>query len=199
MTTIFDPIKLGDLELPNRIIMAPLTRCMAGPGLVPTEQMAAYYGRRADIGLIISEATIIRPDGQGYPNTPGLYSAEQIAGYEAQIEDLAAVVLMEVANRRATWGRWNLHAETMRQIMGVRFATTDDRLQVLDQIVAHAEAESLRLTPDYDRALPAHYVESEGDRFQPVDQIAYSSQDILDAEQRLLAHSQRTGPRKRRL
>lgn len=110
-----------------------------------------------------------------------------------QIEDLASVVLMSVANRRATWGRFNLHAETMRQIMGVRFATTDDRLQVLDQIVAHAEAESLRLTPDYHRALPAHYVESEGNRFQPVDQIAYSSQDILDAEQRLLAHSQRTG------
>ncbi|WP_437584290.1 MobF family relaxase [Paramicrobacterium sp. CJ85] len=110
-----------------------------------------------------------------------------------QIEDLASVVLMEVANRRATWGRWNLHAETMRQIMGIRFATTGDRLQVLDQIVAHAEAESLRLTPDYDRAVPAHYVEGEGNRFQPVDQIAYSSQDILDAEQRLLAHSQRTG------
>lgn len=115
-----------------------------------------------------------------------------------QIEDLASVVLMSVvlmsvANRRATWGRFNLHAETMRQIMGVRFATTDDRLRVLDQIVAHAEAESLRLTPDYDRAVPAHYVESEGNRFQPVDQIAFSSQDILDAEQRLLAHSQRTG------
>ncbi|WP_294178876.1 MobF family relaxase [uncultured Schumannella sp.] len=110
-----------------------------------------------------------------------------------QIEDLASVVLMEVANRRATWGRWNLHAETMRQIMGVRFATTDDRIRVLDQIVAHAEAESLRLTPDYDRAVPAHYIEGEGNRFQLVDQIAYSSQDILDAEQRLLAHSQRTG------
>ena len=110
-----------------------------------------------------------------------------------QIEDLATVVLMEVANRRATWGRWNLHAETMRQIMGVRFATTDDRIRVLDQIVAHAEAESLRLTPDYDRAVPAHYIDGEGNRFQPVDQIAYSSQDILDAEQRLLAHSQRTG------
>ncbi len=110
-----------------------------------------------------------------------------------QVEDLASVVLMSVANRRATWGRFNLHAETMRQIMGVRFATTEDRLQVLDQIVAHAEAESLRLTPDYDRALPAHYIESEGNRFQPVDQIAYSSQDILDAEQRLLARSQRTG------
>lgn len=110
-----------------------------------------------------------------------------------QIEDLASVVLMSVANRRATWGRWNLHAETMRQIMGVRFATTDDRIRVLDQIIAHGEAESLRLTPEYDRAVPAHYIDGEGNRFQPVDQIAYSSQDILDAEQRLLAHSQRTG------
>ncbi|WP_232818136.1 MULTISPECIES: MobF family relaxase [Kocuria] len=110
-----------------------------------------------------------------------------------QIEDLATVVLMEVANRRATWGRWNLHAEMMRQIMGVRFATTDDRIRVLDQIIARAEAESLRLTPDYDRAVPAHYNVGEGNRFQPVDQIAYSSQDILDAEQRLLEHSQHTG------
>ena len=80
MNTLFQPYRLNDtLTLANRFMMAPLTRCMAGPGLVPTEQMAAYYGRRADIGLIISEATIIRPDGQGYPNTPGLYSAEQIA------------------------------------------------------------------------------------------------------------------------
>ena len=110
-----------------------------------------------------------------------------------QIEDLASVVLMEVANRRATWGRFNLHAETMRQIMGVRFATTDDRIRVLDQIITHAETESLRLTPDYDRAVPANYIEDEGNRFEPVDQIAYSSQDILDAEQRLLAHSQQTG------
>lgn len=112
-----------------------------------------------------------------------------------QIDDLATTVLMTVANRRATWGRWNVHAETMRQLMGVRFATTDDRTQVLDQIVSRVETESLRLTPVYDRAVPAHYVEGEGNRFQPVDQIAYSSQDILDAEQRLLAHSQaETGP-----
>lgn len=83
MNTLFQPYRLNDtLTLANRFMMAPLTRCMAGPGLVPTEQMAAYYGRRADIGLIISEATIIRPDGQGYPNTPGLYSAEQIAGWK---------------------------------------------------------------------------------------------------------------------
>lgn len=71
MDTLFQPYRLnGTLTLANRFMMAPLTRCMAGPGLVPTAQMAAYYGRRADIGLIISEATIIRPDGQGYPNTP---------------------------------------------------------------------------------------------------------------------------------
>lgn len=63
---------------------------MAGPGLVPTAQMAAYYGRRADIGLIISEATIIRPDGQGYPNTPGIYSPEQIAGWKQVTEAVHA-------------------------------------------------------------------------------------------------------------
>ena len=112
-----------------------------------------------------------------------------------QLDDLATVVLMTVANRRATWGRWNVHAETARQLMGVRFATTDDRLAVFDQVVSRVETESLRLTPAYDRAVPAHYIEDEGNRFQPVDQIAYSSQDILDAEQRLLAHSHdETGP-----
>lgn len=112
-----------------------------------------------------------------------------------QVDDLATVVLMEVANRRATWGRWNVHAEAMRQIMGIRFMTTQDRIAVLDKIVARAEAESLRLTPEYDRALPAHYIDGEGNRFQPVDQIAYSTQDILDAEHRLLTHSaDETGP-----
>jgi len=62
--------------------MAPMTRSMAGPGLVPTEATARYYARRAATGLIITEATIIRPDGQGYPDTPGIYSAEQIAGWK---------------------------------------------------------------------------------------------------------------------
>lgn len=112
-----------------------------------------------------------------------------------QLDDLATVVGMAVANRRATWGRWNVHAEAARQLMGVRFASTADRTAVLDQIIARVEDASLRLTPAYDRAVPAHYVEGEGNRFQPVDQIAYSSQDILDAEQRLLEHSQNeTGP-----
>ncbi len=84
---LFQPVALNDtLTLNNRIAMAPLTRCMAGPGLVPTAEMAAYYGRRADAGLIISEATIIRPDGQGYPDTPGLFSREQIDGWRQVTE-----------------------------------------------------------------------------------------------------------------
>lgn len=80
---LFHPFRLNaQIELNNRILMAPLTRCMADDNLVPTADMAAYYARRADAGLIISEATIIRPDGQGYPNTPGLYSAAQIEGWK---------------------------------------------------------------------------------------------------------------------
>lgn len=80
---LFTPYTLNDsLKLNNRIVMAPLTRCMADDNLVPTQQMVDYYARRADSGLIISEATIIRPDGQGYPNTPGLFSQEQITGWK---------------------------------------------------------------------------------------------------------------------
>ncbi|GIU50737.1 alkene reductase [Shewanella sp. KT0246] len=81
--TLFTPYKLNDtLTLNNKILMAPLTRCMADDDLVPTQTMADYYARRADAGLIISEATIIRPDGQGYVNTPGLYTQAQIDGWK---------------------------------------------------------------------------------------------------------------------
>ncbi|ENM5769310.1 alkene reductase [Vibrio mimicus] len=84
---LFQPYALNDvITLKNRIAMAPLTRCMADDNLVPTEAMMAYYARRADAGLIISEATIIRPDGQGYPNTPGLFTEAQIAGWQ-QVTD----------------------------------------------------------------------------------------------------------------
>jgi N-ethylmaleimide reductase len=79
---LFQPFKLNEtITLNNKILMAPLTRCMADDELVPTQAMADYYGRRAEAGLIISEATIIRPDGQGYPNTPGLFTPEQITGW----------------------------------------------------------------------------------------------------------------------
>ncbi|MCL1127533.1 alkene reductase [Shewanella surugensis] len=79
---LFQPYALNNsLHLANRILMAPLTRCMSDAELVPTQEMADYYARRAGAGLIISEATIIRPDGQGYPNTPGLFTPAQIIGW----------------------------------------------------------------------------------------------------------------------
>src|SRR6476469_1062791 len=78
---LFSPVKLGSLELPNRIVMAPLTRNRAAAGNVPTEMNATYYVQRASAGLIISEATQVSPQGQGYPNTPGIHSQEQVAGW----------------------------------------------------------------------------------------------------------------------
>lgn len=89
--TLFESYKLNDkITLKNRIAMAPLTRCMADANLVPTDAMVEYYAKRADAGLIISEATIIRPDGQGYPNTPGLYTEAQIAGWKKVTEAVHA-------------------------------------------------------------------------------------------------------------
>ena len=82
MPTLFDPIQLGDLNLPNRIIMAPLTRCRAEPGRVPGELMVEYYRQRAGAGLILSEATSVTPMGVGYPDTPGIWSDEQVAGWK---------------------------------------------------------------------------------------------------------------------
>ena len=81
MPTLFDPIQLGDLTLPNRIIMAPLTRCRASEGRVPNDLMAEYYTQRASAGLILTEATSVMPMGVGYPDTPGIWSDEQVAGW----------------------------------------------------------------------------------------------------------------------
>lgn len=90
MPTLFDPIKIGDLELSNRIIMAPLTRCRAEPGRVPGDLMVEYYSQRADAGLIISEATSVTPMGVGYPDTPGIWSAEQVQGWKKITEAVHA-------------------------------------------------------------------------------------------------------------
>ena len=81
MTTLFDPIQIGDLQLNNRIIMAPLTRCRADEGRVPNALMAEYYVQRASAGLIISEATAVTPMGVGYPDTPGIWSNDQVRGW----------------------------------------------------------------------------------------------------------------------
>jgi N-ethylmaleimide reductase len=73
---------VGSVELANRIVMAPMTRCRAAEGEVPTPLMATYYQQRASAGLIISEATQIMPEGQGYIHTPGIYSAAQVEGWK---------------------------------------------------------------------------------------------------------------------
>ncbi len=80
--TLFESIKLGNLELKNRIVMAPLTRCRADAGRVPSAMMAEYYGQRASAGLILAEATAISAGGVGYPDTPGLWSDEQVEGWK---------------------------------------------------------------------------------------------------------------------
>jgi 2,4-dienoyl-CoA reductase-like NADH-dependent reductase (Old Yellow Enzyme family) len=82
MPTLFDPLQLGDILLPNRIIMAPLTRARAGSVRVPNALMAEYYVQRASAGLIISEATSVTPMGVGYADTPGLWSSEQVDGWK---------------------------------------------------------------------------------------------------------------------
>ena len=82
MPSLFDPLTLGELTLPNRIVMAPLTRCRASAGRVPNAMMAEYYAQRATAGLIISEATSVAAMGVGYPDTPGIWSPEQVAGWK---------------------------------------------------------------------------------------------------------------------
>jgi N-ethylmaleimide reductase len=81
MTTLFDPLQMGPLALPNRIVMAPLTRNRA-PGAIPTPLMATYYAQRASAGLLITEATAITHQAQGYADVPGLYGTEQLDGWK---------------------------------------------------------------------------------------------------------------------
>jgi N-ethylmaleimide reductase len=85
MTTrnLFQPTQLGSLQLPNAVVMAPLTRQRSlQPGNIPSELNATYYAQRASAGLIISEATQVCPEGQGYAWTPGIHSAEQVEGWK---------------------------------------------------------------------------------------------------------------------
>ena len=88
---LFSPIKLGQLSLKHRVAMAPLTRSRAGqPGNVPTSMNVEYYRQRASAALIITEATQISQQGQGYAWTPGIHSDEQIEGWKAVSEAVHA-------------------------------------------------------------------------------------------------------------
>ena len=79
---LFTPVRIGPLELASRVVMAPMTRNRAGAGDVPQPINAEYYRQRAGAGLIITEASQISPQGKGYPGTPGIYSREQVAGWQ---------------------------------------------------------------------------------------------------------------------
>src|SRR5262245_46928214 len=79
---LFEPFKLGPITLPNRLVMAPLTRNRAvPPGMVPSPLAVEYYGQRASAGLLITEASQVSQQGQGYQDTPGIYSREQVAAW----------------------------------------------------------------------------------------------------------------------
>jgi len=82
MISLLDPIQIGDLHLPNRVIMAPLTRLRGTPEHIPTQPMVEYYRQRAGAGLIISEGIPVAPQGVGYANVPGIWSAEQVEGWK---------------------------------------------------------------------------------------------------------------------
>ncbi len=83
MPNLFDPVVAGDLTLPNRVFLAPLTRMRSRqPGNIPWELNAEYYAQRSSAGLLISEATQVSQQGQGYPGTPGIHSPEQVEGWK---------------------------------------------------------------------------------------------------------------------
>jgi N-ethylmaleimide reductase len=99
--TLFSPLKLGAIQLPNRIIMAPLTRMRASAANVPTALNAEYYAQRSSAGLIISEGTAISPQAQGYPHAPGIYTAAQIAGWRNVTDGVHARggrIIMQIAH-----------------------------------------------------------------------------------------------------
>ena len=109
--TLFSSLRIGALQLPNRIVMAPLTRMRAGAGNVPTALNAEYYAQRSTAGLIISEGTAISPQAQGYPNAPGIYTAAQIAGWRTVTDAVHARggrIIMQIAHN----GR-NSHSSLM--------------------------------------------------------------------------------------
>ena len=109
--TLFSPLRLGALRLPNRILMAPLTRMRAGDGNVPTALNTQYYAQRSSAGLIISEGTAISAQAQGYPNAPGIYTAEQIAGWRTvtdAVHKQGGRIIMQIAHN----GR-NSHSSLM--------------------------------------------------------------------------------------
>ncbi|WP_375249442.1 alkene reductase [Sphingomonas sp.] len=155
MPSLFDPITLGAIEAPNRILMAPLTRTRSTDGHVPTGIMIDYYRQRAGAGLIISEATGISRQGLGWPNAPGLWTAEQVEAWKPVTEAVHTAGGRIVAQlwhmgrlaRPDVTGLQSLSSSTLRAPYHdpeknpydtPRAATLDDIRQTLDDYAAAA-------------------------------------------------------------
>ena len=101
MPSLFDPIRLGAIQAPNRILMAPMTRARGTQDHVPTPMMTEYYAARASAGLIISEAIGISREGMGWPYATGLWSPEQIAGWRVAPRTLRSYGAIRCSGRHA--------------------------------------------------------------------------------------------------
>jgi N-ethylmaleimide reductase len=118
---LFTPVRMGDLDLRNRVVMAPLTRMRAGSiDHVPTPLQAEYYAQRASAGLIVAEATAISPDGFGWADTPGLWSAEQVRGWRRVTDAVHAAGGRIIARLWHTGHRPSGHARRRAAAVGVR-------------------------------------------------------------------------------
>jgi 2,4-dienoyl-CoA reductase-like NADH-dependent reductase (Old Yellow Enzyme family) len=96
---LFEPLKVGAFDIPNRVILAPLTRCRASDGRVPNDLMAGYYRQRAGAGLLLSEATAVDPMGVGYPDTPGIWTDTQTEGWKKvtrAVHDAGGLILLQL-------------------------------------------------------------------------------------------------------
>jgi N-ethylmaleimide reductase len=118
MTTLFDPVQLGALQLNNRVVMAPMTRSRAGAGDVPTELHVEYYRQRATAGLIVTEGVQPSRNGKGYCRTPGIHTAEQVRAWRAVTDAVHAeggriVVQLMHCGRIATHYNKDADAETV--------------------------------------------------------------------------------------
>ena len=114
MPSLFDPIRLGAIAAPNRIIMAPLTRGRATREHVPTPLMAEYYAQRAGAGLIISEATGISREGLGWPFAPGLWNDEQVAQWKLITDRVHA------AGGRIMVQLWHMGRQVHSSVIGMQ-------------------------------------------------------------------------------
>ncbi|MGN7714866.1 alkene reductase [Agrobacterium radiobacter] len=133
---LFSPYHLGSLTLANRIVMAPLTRNRAGAGLVPSQFAADYYAQRESAGLIVTEATQVSQQAQGYQNTPGLYTPEQIAGWRifVQLWHVGRVSHVDLHGGEAPVAPSAIRAETKTFVNNAFVDVSEPRALELDEI-----------------------------------------------------------------